>query len=250
MSNPPRHSNPASNIPDTLAQDWREVDQYAMTHLHPLTRGNNSAVDSVLRETLESGRRAEMPPGNVSPSWGKFLTIQARAIKARHALEVGTLAGFSAIWMATQVPGLKLETVEFVAKHADVAQKNIEAAGVADRVTIHRGSGLDVLARFEKEVAEGTRPRFDFTFIDADKLNSAKYFDYAVKMSRPGSLVIVDNVMGRFGVKVSEENPTEEHAAGGKLVIEAVGKDERVDATVMQFVGEKTYDGYLIALVL
>lgn len=244
------HTNPSDYIPAQLRDDWAEIDNYAMSHLHPSSRGDNEAIGAVLDKTLVSGKEAGMPPGNVSPAWGKFLTIQARAIKARHALEVGTLAGFSAIWLATQVSGLKLDTVEYSPKHAEVAQKNIEAAKVADRVTIHQGAGLDVLKRLEKEVVDKVREPFDFTFIDADKMNSAAYFDYAVKMSKPGSIVIVDNVMGRFGVKVSEDKPEEEHAAGGKLVIEAVGKDNRVEATVMQFVGAKGYDGYLIALVL
>ncbi|KAH6876428.1 O-methyltransferas-like protein family 3 [Thelonectria olida] len=245
-----RQEYPSSNIPKNLTEDWKEIDEYAMSHLHPARRGTNATVNSVLEQTLDAGKKADMPPGNVSPAWGKFLTIQARAIKAKYALEVGTLAGFSAIWMATQVPELQLDTIEYSPKHAEVAQQNINAAGVSDRVNIHQGAGLDVLARFERDVLKGTRPRFDFVFIDADKVNSAAYFDYAVRMGRSGSIIIVDNVMGRFGVKVSEENPEEEHAVGGKLVIEAVGKDERVDATVMQFVGAKGYDGYLIALVL
>ncbi|KAH7153525.1 O-methyltransferase-like protein family 3 [Dactylonectria macrodidyma] len=242
--------HPSSNIPKELWEQWNTIDEYAMAHLHPVDRGNNASVQSSLDKTLAATKEAKMPLGNVSPAWGKFLTLQARAIKAKHALEVGTLAGYSAIWMASQVPGLKLDTIEYLAKHAEVAQRNIDAAGVADQVTLHQGAALDVLASFEEGVLKGLRERFDFVFIDADKLNSAAYFDYAVRLSRPGSIIIVDNVMGRFGVSVAETDPQEEHAKGGKLAIEAVGKDTRVDATVMQFVGAKGYDGYLLALVL
>ncbi|KAL6411570.1 O-methyltransferase family 3 [Ilyonectria robusta] len=242
--------HPSSNIPVELTEQWSAIDEYAMSHLHPMNRNNNATVQTSLETTLAATKEEKMPLGNVSPAWGKFLTLQARAIKAKHMLEVGTLAGYSAIWMATQVPGLNLDTIEFLPKHAEVAQRNINAAGVANQVTIHQGAALDVLAVFEKEIIEGKRERFEFVFIDADKMNSAAYFDYAVTLSKPGSIIIVDNVMGRFGVSVAEEDPQEEHAKGGKLAIEAVGKDTRVDATVMQFVGAKGYDGYLLALVL
>ncbi|KAF7557453.1 hypothetical protein G7Z17_g656 [Cylindrodendrum hubeiense] len=248
MAAPDKH--PSSNIPRQLWDQWNSIDEYTMSHLHPADRDNNATVQSSLDATLTATREEKMPLGNVSPAWGKFLTIQARAIKAKHALEVGTLAGYSAIWMTTQIPGLKLDTIEYLPKHAEVAQRNIDAAGVTDQVTLHQGAALDVLASIEKEIIEGRKERFEFVFIDADKLNSAAYFDYAVKLSKPGSIIIVDNVMGRFGISVAEQDPEEEHAKGGKLVIEAVGKDTRVDSTVMQFVGAKGYDGYLIALVL
>ncbi|KPM40410.1 hypothetical protein AK830_g6137 [Neonectria ditissima] len=244
------HGHPTSNVPLQLREQWDAIDTYTMNHLHPVNRGNNASIGLALDATISSTKDADMPLGNVSPAWGKFLTLQARAINAKHALEVGTLAGYSTIWMASQVPGLQLDTIEYVPKHVEVARRNIALAGVAGKVTMHQGAALDVLASFEKEILGGKKERLDFVFIDADKMNSAAYFDYAVRLSRPGSIIVVDNVMGRFGVSVAEEHPQEEHALGGKLVIEAVGKDARVDSTVMQFVGAKGYDGFLLALVL
>ncbi len=167
----------------------------------------------------------------------------------RHALEVGTLGGYSAIWLATENPSMTVTTIESDPLHASVARANIAHAGVADRVTVVLGAGLTVLPRLHAEIESGQRERFGFTFIDADKLNNYNYFDWAVRMSVPGACVCVDNIVSKGKLAAEGEAAGNEMVRGARECVERVGRDERVDGTVLQTVGEKDYDGYVVSLL-
>lgn len=163
-------------------------------------------------------------------------------------LEVGTLGGYTSIWIATENPDCKITTLEFSPKHAKVARENIEHAGVSDRVEVLEGSAVDILPLLLKEIEEGKRERFGLTFIDADKHNNSIYFDYGVKMSYPGAAVFIDNMVC-WGNLVKDDQMDDPHVEGARRALENVGKDDRVDAVVMQTVSEKNWDGFLMAVV-
>ena len=163
-----------------------------------------------------------------------------------HALEVGTLGGYAAIWLATENPTLRVTTVEANPQHAAVARDNIRAAGVADRVDVVLGAGLDVLPKLLDEIRAGARERFGFTFIDADKLNNYNYFDLAVQMSSgPRACICVDNIISKGRLAMEGEAAGNEMVRGARECVERVGRDERVEGTVLQTVGEKDYDGFV-----
>ena len=161
----------------------------------------------------------------------------------KHALEVGTLGGYSAIWLATENPDMTVTTIEYDAAHAAVARENIRAAGVADRVDVIVGAGLDVLPKLYEEIRSGERERFGFAFIDADKLNNWNYFDWAVRMSVPGACICVDNVVSKGKLAMGEEAEGNMMVRGGRECVEMVGRDGRVEGVVLQTVSEKDYDG-------
>jgi predicted O-methyltransferase YrrM len=190
-----------------------------------------------------------LPNIAVSPSQGKFLMLQARMIRAERVLEVGTLGGYSTIWLASARKSIKVTTVEIVDHHRDVAVANLKNAGVEDRVESLLGAGLDVLPKLLKEVETGKRQKYDMVFIDADKINNWSYFDLAVQMSRPGACIIVDNVVRRGLLADNEAAQTNVNVQGSRRVVEGAGRDSRVDAVVVQLVGEKNYDGFLVATV-
>lgn len=168
-------------------------------------------------------------------------------LRVTHALEVGTLGGYSAIWLATSNPNLKVTTIEYNAHHYAVAIANIQAAGVADRVEVILGAGMDVLPKLFAEIEAGERERFGFAFIDADKLNNWNYFDWAVKMSKKGACVVVDNIVSKGRLAMGEEEAKRnEMVRGARECVERVGRDGRVEATVLQTVGEKDYDGWVL----
>jgi predicted O-methyltransferase YrrM len=194
--------------------------------------------------TLDANRRAGLPEIDVSAPQGKFLSLLAAATGARRILEIGTLGGYSTIWFARALPeGGKIVTIEFEPRHAETARANIAREGVAEKVDLRVGAALDVLPRL---AAEGGAP-FDLAFIDADKGNNAGYFQWAVKLSRPGALIVVDNVV-REGA-VADAATQDEMALGGRRLFDAVAADPRVDATAIQTVGSKGWDGFLIARV-
>jgi predicted O-methyltransferase YrrM len=182
------------------------------------------------------------------PAFGKFLALQARAVNAKHVLEVGLLGGYTAIWIATQMPDVRITSLEINPHHAKVARENVERAGVGDRVEIILAPALESLHKIKKEIESGSRPKFGFTFIDADKENNWAYFDYAADLSLPGAPIVVDNVI-RKGYIVQKEHIDESPVAGAREVIECAGKDPRVEACLMQTVSEKNYDGFLYAVV-
>lgn len=200
--------------------------------------------DDALITATRSLKEAGMPAISISPNQGKFLQVLALLCNAKNILELGTLAGYSTIWMARALPkDGKLITLEFDPKHAAVAQKNIERAGVAGQVQIKTGKALDILPQLH---AEGAGP-FDMIFIDADKPPYAEYFEWALKLSRPGTLIVVDNVI-REG-KVLNENSTDAAVNGAQRFNNVLGASSAVTATILQMVGVKEYDGMAIAVV-
>ncbi len=215
---------------------WSAVDTYTESMFVP----PDGALTAALRDTETAG----MPPISVSAAQGQFLHILARSMKARRILEIGTLGGYSAIWMARALPeGGHLVTLEIDPKHAAVAEENIARAGLATRVEVRLGAALDSLPRIE---LEGKAP-FDFTFIDADKQNIPAYFEWAIRLSRPGAVIIVDNVV-RDGAIV-DASSTDPSVQGVRALNELIRDSGRVSATTVQTVGTKGYDGFTIALV-
>jgi len=224
---------------------WSSVDAYTISHLHPPSRTNSQS----LLHALENSRDQNLPAIANNPTLGKFIALTCQLGHVSHALEVGTLGGYTSIWIATQNPQIHVTTIEVNPEHARVARENIEYAGVADRVEVIVGAGVDVLSNLKKEIDDGKRGKFAFVFIDADKLNNWNYFDAAVGMCERKSCIVVDNMVKGGKVAVDkEDNP--DSIKGPRMLIEAVGRDKRVDGLVMQTVSEKTYDGFLMAVVL
>jgi predicted O-methyltransferase YrrM len=215
---------------------WTEVDRYlAETIIQP-----DEAVSAALTESLAAG----LPEIAVSPNLGKFLHLLARMMGAKRILEIGTLGGYSTIWLARALPlDGRLVSLEIDPKHAAVAKENIDRAGVADRVEIILGPAAESLATLH---AAGRGP-FDLFFIDADKPNIPDYFQWSLKLSRPGSVIVVDNVI-RDGA-VIEGNSPDESVQGVRRFHELVAKERRVNATTLQTVGAKGYDGFTLVVV-
>jgi predicted O-methyltransferase YrrM len=213
-----------------MSLDFAAVDDFLAAHV--------GGDDAVLAAALARAEAAGLPSIAVSALQGKFLYLQAKLFGARRILEIGTLGGYSGIWLARALPpDGRLDTIEIDAAHAEVAESNFAAAGVAERVSLHRGAGLDVLPRLSGP--------YDMAFIDADKQNNAAYFDAAVRLSRPGTLIIVDNVV-RGGAILA---PADEKARGTVALFEAVRNDLRVEMTALQLTGAKGWDGMLLARV-
>lgn len=219
-----------------MANEWRAVDDYIAQRL--IVPAENQGA------TVEANRRAGLPAIDVSAPQGKMLHLLALAIGARRVLEIGTLGGYSTIWLARSLPeGGQVVTIEFDPRHAEVARQNIAREGASAKVDLRVGAALDVLPKIE---AEGGAP-FDLSFIDADKANNAAYFGWALDLSRPGSLIIVDNVV-REGA-VADPNTQDDGGLGARRLFDAVAAEPRVSATAIQTVGSKGWDGFLIALV-
>jgi caffeoyl-CoA O-methyltransferase len=200
--------------------------------------------DEALLAAERSLQEEGMPPISVSPNQGKFLHMLALLCNAKRILEVGTLAGYSTIWMARALPADgKLITMEYDPKHARVAGKNIDRAGLQTKVEIRVGRGLDLLPKLHDE---GQEP-FDMIFIDADKPPYVEYFQWALKLSRPGTLILADNVI-RDG-KVLEAAGTDEMVQGAQRFNKMLSENEHVVATILQMVGVKEYDGMALAIV-
>ena len=218
-------------------EQWTAVDRY-------LT-GVLVESDLALDEALEASAAAGLPAINVAPNQGKLLHLLARAQQASSILEIGTLGGYSTIWLARALPGDgTLVTLEINPAHAEVARANFERAGLADRIELRLGPALDTLPEL---AAQGYGP-FDLVFIDADKPSNAEYFRWAVGLSHPGTLIIVDNVV-RGGAVVDADSP--DPAVQGVHRLHAlIAADPRVTATALQTVGSKGYDGFTLALVV
>jgi len=215
---------------------WSAVDDYIAGHVAP----NDDVLDAV----LEASAKAGLPAIAVAPNQGKFLYMLARVMRARSVLELGTLAAYSTIWLARALPpDGRIVTVESNATHADVARANLERAGVAARVDLRVADALSALAAIAREKLGP----FDLIFIDADKKNIPAYFDWAVKLSRPGSVIVVDNVV-RDGA-VIDANNEDPNIRGVREFMQSLASDPRVTATTLQTVGVKGYDGFTIALV-
>jgi predicted O-methyltransferase YrrM len=220
---------------ETMPQDrWTAVDRY----IADLFVGD----DAVLEAALTASDAAGLPAIAVSPNGGKLLMLLARAIGARRILEIGTLGGYSTIWLARALPeGGRLVTLEREERHASVARANIARAGMASRVEVRVGPALDTLPTLTAEAP------FDFIFIDADKPNNPGYFEWALKLARPGSIIVADNVV-RDG-QVIDARSRDAGIAGIRRFNELVAAERRVSATAIQTVGMKGYDGFALILV-
>jgi len=217
-------------------QQWTAVDAYFTEQLH--------LSDSILDAAMHANAAANLPAIDVSPSQGRFLHLLARICGARKILEIGTLGGYSTIWLARALPpGGRLSSLEFSSAHAQIARNNIQNAGLADRVDIRVGAALDSLPLLEKE---NIAP-FDFIFIDADKPNNPSYLQWAIKLSRPGTVIIVDNVV-RDGA-IADAASTDPAIQGTRKMFEIISREPRLAATALQTVGAKGYDGFAITLV-
>jgi predicted O-methyltransferase YrrM len=216
---------------------WSAVDEYIDDEL--------GLTDSVLADALSANTEGGLPAIDVTASQGKLLYMLARLVGARRILEIGTLGGYSTIWMARALPpDGSLITLEFEPKHAEVAKLNVDRAGFSKIVDVRVGAALDSLPAIE---AEKGGP-FDLFFIDADKVNNPNYFEWAIKLSRKGSLIIVDNVVREGGLADAASEDAAIRAS--RKVTELLGSDPRVDGTVIQTVGTKGYDGFAIAMVV
>jgi predicted O-methyltransferase YrrM len=216
---------------------WSSVDNYFTDLLVP--------QDEALKAAVEASIGAGLPAINVSPNQGKLLQLLARAQGARTILEIGTLGGYSTIWLARALPhDGRLITLEFDPKHAEIARSNIARAGLSDLVEVRVGRALDTLPKLAAE----NRGPFDLIFIDADKPSYPDYFEWALKLSRPGSLIIADNVV-RDGAVVNPAS-SDPLVQGVRRFNELLAAEPRVSATAVQTVGSKGYDGFAIALVV
>ena len=221
------------DYPATDAAGWAAVDGYFADLLAP--------EDAGLRAALARNAAQGLPRIDVSTTQGKMLALFARMVGARRILEIGTLGGYSSIWMARALPADgQLVTIEADAHHAAVAADNVRDAGLADRIDIRVGAALDVLPTL---VAP-----FDMIFIDADKPNNPHYLDWAVKLARPGAIIIGDNVV-RDGA-VADPHSTDPSVQGVQRFFERMHAHPRLEATALQTVGAKGYDGFSIARVI
>lgn len=211
--------------------NWAEVDGFL----------NRTVVkpDDALLAAVENTRAAGMPAIEVTAGQGKLLMLLARIHGARRVLEIGTLGGFSTIWLARGIPeDGTVDTCEYEPAHAEVARRNLEAAGVGHKVTVHVGAALETLPTL-------TGP-YDLFFIDADKANNPHYLEWAVKLSRPGSVIVLDNVV-RGGAVLDEGG--DEDIRGIRKALEILGTHPRLEATALQTVGSKDWDGLAFAIV-
>lgn len=226
------HINDDGHMSD---EKWNAVDAYFE---HALM-GVDASFDALLRASTAAG----LPPIQVSASQGKLLHLLALAQSARRILEVGTLGGYSTLWLARALPSEgQLITLEVDPHHADVARRNFVQADVAEKIELHLGAALDTLAQLRAQRAAA----FDLVFIDADKPNNLGYVQAALDLSRDGALIIVDNVV-RGGAVVAEHRDAS--AEGVRRMVEWIAREPRLSATVIQTVGNKGYDGFLLARV-
>ncbi|OKJ13522.1 O-methyltransferase [Kitasatospora sp. CB01950] len=217
-------------------EQWAAVDDYVADRLI----GEDEALDAA----LEAADRAGLPPIAVSASQGKLLHLLARMQGARRILEIGTLAGYSAIWLARALPdGGRLTTLEIDPAHAAVATANLERAGLADRVEVRLGAARDTLRQLVEEDVEP----YDLVFVDADKPNIPHYLEASMALTRPGSVIVVDNVVR--GGRLADEHSTDEAVRGVRQLHELLAGDKRLDATTVQTVGHKGYDGFTLIRV-
>jgi predicted O-methyltransferase YrrM len=215
---------------------WTTVDDYLTEALVP--------ADPIQQATLAANAAAKLPAIDVSPTQGKFLHLLSQIHGAKRILEIGTLGGYSAIWLARALPPEgKLITLEFEPKHAAVARENIARAALSSLVEIRIGPAVDSLAQLN---AESPEP-FDLIFIDADKPNNPTYLEWALKLSRKGTVIVIDNVI-RDG-EIANSASTDPAITGTRAMFEMLSANPNLKATALQTVGSKGYDGFAIAVV-
>ncbi|QTC42651.1 O-methyltransferase [Bacillus sp. V3] len=212
---------------------WKEVDQYFTAKLHK--------KEQLMNEVMKANEEAQMPSIDVSPSQGKMLHMLVKMKGAKRILEIGTLGGYSSIWMGRALPeNGSLITLEYSEKHAEVARGNIRKAGLENKVKILTGAALDTLPSLKGQ-------KFDFIFIDADKKNNPHYIKWAIELSEPGTVIITDNVV-RGGRVIDDKSP-DENIKGVRTFIDILSDSELIDSTAIQTVGTKGYDGFVIGIV-
>lgn len=218
------------------AEKWNDVDAYLCDLL--------LEEDAVLGRVLQSSTEAGLPQINVAPNQGKLLMLLAQMRGATSILEIGTLGGYSTIWLARGLrSGGRVVTLEAEPRHAAVARANLERAGCLELVDIRVAPALDTLPLL---VDEGAGP-FDLVFIDADKANNAHYLQWALELTEPGSVIMCDNVIRDGRVLAADDD--DEAVRGTRAVLELAGRDDRLEATALQTVGSKGWDGFLICVV-
>ena len=217
-----------------MQQQWSAVDNYMISSLIP--------EDDVLSQVLENNKRAGLPEHDVAANQGQLLALFVRMTQARRILEIGTLGAYSSIWMARALPpDGKLITLEADPTHADVARQNIQLTGLTDRIQLIEGPALNSLENI------GDVPPFDLIFIDADKPNNPGYLEWALHYSRPGTVIIGDNVV-RDGEVINGQSD-DARVLGVRRFIEMIGDNPRLTATALQTVGVKGWDGFTLAIV-
>jgi predicted O-methyltransferase YrrM len=233
--------------PMHVSTEWSEV---GMTDREPWTAVDDYFTDllvqpdPILDAALQASDDAGLPRISVSPAQGKMLMLLAQMLDARKILEIGTLGGYSTIWLARSLPpDGRLITLEYDPKHADVARANVDRAGLSDKVDIRVGRALDSLPK----IAEEGSGSFDLIFVDADKPSNPEYLTWALKLSHRGSLLVFDNVVRGGGI-VDPEN-IDPGQVGTRRLLEMLGQEPRVSATAIQTVGVKGYDGFALAVV-
>jgi len=217
-------------------EKWTAVDRYFSDQL--------KLSDAALEAALAANKAAELPAIDVAPNQGKLLQLFAQLAGAKRVLEIGTLGAYSTIWLARALPpGGRLITLEYNPKHAEIARSNIARAGLTNVVEIRVGAALDNLPKLQSEINEP----FDMVFIDADKPNNAAYLRWSLKLSRRGTLIIIDNVV-RDGA-VIDANSSDKDVQGARHLFELLASEPRLGSTALQTVGTKGYDGFAIAIV-
>jgi len=219
-----------------MQETWAAVDRYFGERLAP--------HDEALAASIESNHAAGLPSIDVPALMGKFLALMVRISGARDVLEIGTLGGYSTIWLARALPeGGRVITLEIDPRHAEIARKNLERAGVRERVEITIGPAIDAM----RALYERAAPAFDLIFIDADKKSIPEYLDWSMKLSRPGTVIIVDNVV-RDG-KVLDPHSDDDDIQGVRRMTELMASNPRLSATAIPTVGARGYDGFAMAVV-
>ena len=224
-------------MPKKAKETWKQVDRYFTNAL--------IASDDGFDAAMKANRKADLPAIDVTALQGKFLEILVRTTGARRVLEIGTLGGYSTLWLASALPenGVVV-TLELEPRHAGVAMHNLKSAGLANKVDLRVGPAAKTL----KALAQEHTAPFDFIFIDADKASYPEYLEWSMKLSRTGTLIVTDNVV-RDGKVIDPENP-DPHIQGVRRFTELVAAEPRLSTTVLQTVGSKGYDGFALSVVL
>ena len=212
---------------------WAEVDAYIGERL---VTEDRDLFELILAANAEAG----LPAIDVSPAQGKFLNLLVKITGARRVLEVGTLGGYSTVWMGKALPADgRLLSLEFVPKHAETARRNIDRAGLSDKIEVRVGAAMDLLPAVEGP--------FDLVFIDADKPNNQGYLVHALRLSRPGTVIVLDNVV-RDGA-VTQKSSADRSVIGARAAFDLLHKHPRIDSTALQTVGLKGWDGFILGVV-
>ncbi|WP_159991880.1 O-methyltransferase [Pelistega ratti] len=227
----------SSVIPSDLPD---QVDEFIFKHLHH----EDSRYDAV----LAFHRTKPLPKINVPANHGKFLHFLIRMMGAKNILEIGTLAGYSTIWMAKDLPeGGKVTTIDFDEHHIKIAEQTFAMMALQDNIRLMQGRAMDCLETLLKEYKAGQIPSFDFIFIDADKENNPYYLDYCIELSRSGTVIVADNMV-RDGKVITEEDKAP-NIRGIRQYFKKLQEDPRLDSTALQTIGHKGWDGFAITMV-